>query len=88
MRPVDTDTLAVRSREELLRRNAIFETFFKTETSRLAEACHEMSRRFLAGGRLLDFGNDSAAIDAQRVSVEFVPRSPWAGVLCRRPDAK
>jgi D-sedoheptulose 7-phosphate isomerase len=68
----DTDTFAARSREELLRRNAIFESFFKAEAPRLAEACHEMSRRFLAGGRLLAFGNGSAATDAQHVSVEFV----------------
>src|SRR3712207_3903211 len=31
-----------------------------------------MPRRFLAGGRLLAFGNGSAATDAQHVSVEFV----------------
>ena len=29
MRSVDTDTLAVRSREELLRRNGVFGAFFK-----------------------------------------------------------
>ena len=46
--------------------------FFEAEAPRLAEACHEMSRRFLAGGRLLAFGNGSAATDAQHVSVEFV----------------
>jgi D-sedoheptulose 7-phosphate isomerase len=69
---VDTNVLAVRSREELLRRNRIFEAFFRTEAPRLAGACHEMSRRFLAGGRLLAFGNGSAATDAQHVSVEFV----------------
>ncbi len=69
---VDTNVLAVRSSEELLRRNNIFEAFFRTEAPRLAEACHEMSRRFLAGGRLLAFGNGSAATDAQHVSVEFV----------------
>ncbi len=69
---VDTNVLAIRSREELLRRNRIFEAFFRTEAPRLAEACHEMSRRFLAGGRLLAFGNGSAATDAQHVSVEFV----------------
>lgn len=72
MQPVDSDTLARRSREELLRRNEIFESFFESEAPRLAEACHEMSRRFLAGGRLLAFGNGSAATDAQHVSVEFV----------------
>jgi D-sedoheptulose 7-phosphate isomerase len=69
---VDTNVLAIRSREELLRRNRIFEPFFRREAPRLAEACHEMSRRFLAGGRLLAFGNGSAATDAQHVSVEFV----------------
>ena len=69
---VDTNVLAVRSREELLRRNRIFEAFFRMQAPRLAEACHEMSRRFLAGGRLLAFGNGPAATDAQHVSVEFV----------------
>jgi D-sedoheptulose 7-phosphate isomerase len=72
MRSVDTVTLAARSREELLRRNAVFESFFVAESPRLADACHEMSRRFLAGGRLLAFGNGAATTDAQHVSVEFV----------------
>ncbi|MCA1737907.1 MAG: phosphoheptose isomerase, partial [Actinobacteria bacterium] len=72
MRQVDTDTLATRSREKLLQRNAIFASFFEAEAPRLAEACHEMSRRFLAGGRLLAFGNGSASTDAEHVSVEFV----------------
>ena len=69
---LDTNVLAVRSSEELLRRNGIFEAFFRAEAPRLAEACHEMSRRFLAGGRLLAFGNGPAATDAEHVSVEFV----------------
>ncbi|CAN5884475.1 hypothetical protein BH18ACT11_BH18ACT11_10640 [soil metagenome] len=68
----DADTLAAQSRTELLRRNSIFESIFEAEAPRLAEACDEMSRRFLAGGRLLAFGNGSAATDAQHVSVEFV----------------
>jgi D-sedoheptulose 7-phosphate isomerase len=72
MRQADTDTLAARSREELLWRNGVFESFFKTETPRLAEACHEMSSRFLEGGRLLAFGRGSADTDAEHVSVEFV----------------
>jgi D-sedoheptulose 7-phosphate isomerase len=72
VKPADTDILAIRSREVLLRRNQIFESFFDAEAPRLAEACHEMSRRFLAGGQLLAFGNGSAATDAQHVSVEFV----------------
>ncbi len=69
---VDTEALAARSREKILRRNEVFEAFFQREVPRLAEACHEMSRKFLAGGRLLAFGNGSAATDAQHVSVEFV----------------
>jgi len=38
----------------------------------LAEACREMSERFLRGGRLLAFGRGPYATDAQHVSVEFV----------------
>jgi D-sedoheptulose 7-phosphate isomerase len=72
MHSVDEDKLAARIREGLLWRNGVFETFFKAEAPRLAEACHEMSRHFLAGGRLLTFGNGSAATDAEHVSVEFV----------------
>jgi len=68
---ITTEELTARSRTELLRRKGIFEAFFEAEAPQLAEACHEMSRRFLAGGRLLAFGNGSAATDAQHVSVEF-----------------
>jgi len=38
----------------------------------MAEACREMSERFLRGGRLLAFGRGPYATDAQHVSVEFV----------------
>jgi D-sedoheptulose 7-phosphate isomerase len=69
---INADDLTAQSRTELLRRNEVFEGFFEVEVPRLAQACHEMSRRFLAGGRLLAFGNSSAATDAQHVSVEFV----------------
>lgn len=69
---MQTESLALRSREDLLRRNAVFARFFQQEAPRLAVACHEMSRRFLAGGRLLAFGRGAAATDAQHVSVEFV----------------
>ena len=69
---IKVEDLTTQSRTELLRRNGIFESFFEAEASRLAEASYEMSRRFLAGGRLLAFGNGSAATDAQHVSVEFV----------------
>ena len=71
-RRIDADVPPAQSRTGLLQRNAVFETFFEAEAPRLAEACHEVSRRFLAGGRLLAFGNGSAATDAGHVSVEFV----------------
>jgi D-sedoheptulose 7-phosphate isomerase len=58
--------------QRLLARNEILETFFATEAARLAEACREMSERFLRGGRLLAFGRGPYATDAQHVSVEFV----------------
>ena len=48
------------------------EEFFSREAPRLAEACREMSERFLRGGRLLAFGRGPYATDAQHVSVEFV----------------
>src|ERR1700752_5374043 len=65
-------SLAEQIEERLLLRNEIFEQYFAAESRRLAEACHEMSERFLAGGRLLAFGRGPYATDAQHVSVEFV----------------
>jgi D-sedoheptulose 7-phosphate isomerase len=56
----------------LLARNQLCDTFFAREAGRLAEACRDMSERFLRGGRLLAFGNGAYATDAQHVSVEFV----------------
>jgi D-sedoheptulose 7-phosphate isomerase len=53
-------------------RNEIIERFFSREARHLSEVCHEMSERFLQGGRLLAFGRGSYATDAQHVSVEFV----------------
>ena len=53
-------------------RNRVCEDFFAREALRLAEACREMSERFLRGGRLLAFGRGPYATDAQHVSVEFV----------------
>jgi D-sedoheptulose 7-phosphate isomerase len=64
--------LSTRIEQRLLERNDLFETFFAREARRLAEACREMSDRFLAGGRLLAFGRGPYATDAQHVSVEFV----------------
>src|SRR5271155_4136136 len=64
--------LAGRIEQRLLERNQLFESFFSREAPRLAEACHQMSERFLRGGRLLAFGRGPYATDAQHVSVEFV----------------
>ena len=58
--------------ERLLMRNEIMEGFFSREAPRMAEACREMSERFLRRGRLLAFGRGPYATDAQHVSVEFV----------------
>ena len=67
-----TTDLASLIQDRLLERNRIFEDFFAREAGRLALACHEMSDRFLRGGRLLAFGRGPYATDAQHVSVEFV----------------
>src|ERR1700719_5087996 len=64
--------LATQIEERLLERNQLFESFFAMEAARLAQACREMSERFLRGGRLLAFGRGPYATDAQHVSVEFV----------------
>ncbi len=64
--------LAAQIEQRLLARNQILESFFARESLRLAEACREMSDRFLRGGRLLAFGQGPYATDAQHVSVEFV----------------
>ncbi len=64
--------LASHVEERLLERNQLFQHFFAREASSLAEACREMSERFLRGGRLLAFGRGPYATDAQHVSVEFV----------------
>ncbi|MBV8674396.1 MAG: phosphoheptose isomerase, partial [Acidobacteriaceae bacterium] len=58
--------------DRLLARNSITERFFAREARRLAEACREMSERFLRGGRLLAFGRGPYSTDAEHVSVEFV----------------
>jgi D-sedoheptulose 7-phosphate isomerase len=64
--------LTARIEDRLLARNGLFEAFFAREAPRLAAACHEMSERFLRGGRLLAFGRGPYATDAQHVAVEFV----------------
>jgi D-sedoheptulose 7-phosphate isomerase len=69
-----TTTLSLTNQitDKLLERNQIYESFFAREAHRLAEACREMSERFLRGGRLLAFGRGPYVTDAQHVSVEFV----------------
>jgi D-sedoheptulose 7-phosphate isomerase len=42
------------------------------DADRIAAACEAMAQRFHAGGRLITFGNGSAAADAAHVDVEFV----------------
>ena len=69
--PTDVE-LTAQIGQRLLARNRIIESFFATESVRLAEASREMSERFLRGGRLLAFGRGPYATDAQHVSVEFV----------------
>src|SRR5580700_5760498 len=69
--PTDLE-LAEQIGQRLLARNQLIESFFAAESLRLAEACREMSERFLRGGRLLAFGRGPYATDAQHVSVEFV----------------
>jgi D-sedoheptulose 7-phosphate isomerase len=64
--------LTTQIEQRLLARNQVLESFFAMEARRLAEACREMSERFLRGGRLLAFGRGPYATDAQHVSVEFV----------------
>lgn len=64
--------LTTQIEQRLLARNQVVESFFAMEARRLAEACREMSERFLHGGRLLAFGRGPYATDAQHVSVEFV----------------
>jgi D-sedoheptulose 7-phosphate isomerase len=67
-----TCTLATQIEARLLLRNEILESFFSQQARPLAEACREMSERFLRGGRLLAFGRGCYSTDAQHVSVEFV----------------
>src|SRR6202044_631284 len=64
--------LTAQIEQRLLARNQVLELFFALEARGLAEACRDMSERFLRGGRLLAFGRGPYATDAQHVSVEFV----------------
>ncbi|MGI8426990.1 MAG: D-sedoheptulose-7-phosphate isomerase [Actinomycetota bacterium] len=53
-------------------RERVVGEFFEKESSRLAQACHQMALRFHHGGRILAFGVGGAATDAQHIAVEFV----------------
>ncbi len=64
--------LASQIEERLSARNPVMQAFFDREAHNLADACRQMSDRFLRGGRLLAFGRGPYATDAQHVSVEFV----------------
>ena len=64
-----TMDISARVEHRLVARNELFHSFFAREAPRLAAACHEMSERFLRGGRLLAFGRGPYATDAQHVSV-------------------
>jgi D-sedoheptulose 7-phosphate isomerase len=67
-----TCQLSSQIEQRLSARNPVIETFFNREANKLADACRQMSDRFLRGGRLLAFGRGPYATDAQHVSVEFV----------------
>jgi D-sedoheptulose 7-phosphate isomerase len=45
---------------------------FEGQAGAIADACHDMARRFESGGTLLVFGNGGPSTDAQHVAVEFV----------------
>jgi D-sedoheptulose 7-phosphate isomerase len=68
----ETTRLVPLVEELLLERNHVSSAFFPRESERLATACQAMAERFLKGGRLLAFGREHAATDAQHVAVEFV----------------
>lgn len=68
----ENSKLAKQVEARFARSIAVPEAFFAAEAGTIAEACWAMARRFHQGGRLLAFGNGSAATDAQHVSVEFV----------------
>ena len=63
-----TCKLASQVDERLLERNQVFERFFTREAPRLAEACREMSERFLRGGRLLAFVGDVERIEPEQLT--------------------
>lgn len=67
----DGHRLAERARELVARRGDATRGL-AGQAEVLAEACHQMARRFHVGGKILAFGNGGPTTDAQHVSVEFV----------------
>ena len=68
---VDRATLAGQARAAFERRRDVV-TAAARQAPAIAEACHQMARRFHVGGTILAFGNGGPTTDAQHVSVEFV----------------
>ena len=67
------DALSSAIARRLAERRRASDAFFPECADRLARACHEMSKRFLDGGRLLAFGlTPQARSDVRHVAVEFV----------------
>ncbi|HET6246159.1 MAG TPA: SIS domain-containing protein [Tepidisphaeraceae bacterium] len=51
---------------------ALKEKFFAANSEKIVACCHEMVRRFDAGGRLFAMGNGGSSCDAIHLSVEFM----------------
>jgi D-sedoheptulose 7-phosphate isomerase len=59
--------------DHLAARTEANRAFFTAEAERIGRLCHQMSERFLRGGRLLAIGESpTARSDARHVAVEFV----------------
>ena len=71
-RPHVHTALLRRGRAHLARVQEASDAFFRKEADAVSRACRDMAGRFQRDGRLLAFGDGSAATDAYHVSVEFV----------------
>lgn len=69
--PADNDALRAAAVRGFDRRIAPSE-HLASYAGEVARACHDMAGRFLAGGKLLVFGNGGPATDALHIAVEFV----------------
>lgn len=66
-----SDALAAQARAAFARREQVAAAA-ADQADAIAGMCHQVARRFLAGGKILAFGNGGPTTDAQHVSVEFV----------------